>query len=324
MPPLEFHPILKRARWGGRRLGRTLGKPIGPESDYAESWELSDCGKDQSLVAGGPYDGWPLERLVRAKGPALLGQHDGLPRFPLLVKFLDATDRLSVQVHPDDRLARRFGWHDNGKTEAWVVLEAERGGRLYAGLKPEVDAKRLQEHLKAGTVAECLHAFEAEPGQCVVVPAGTVHAIGEGVLLAEIQQTCDVTFRLDDWGRVGPDGKPRPLHVEDALECVDFRRGPVNPAAPEPAPSGGAGHRVEELARCAHFVIRRHRAESPVTFRPRDRCHVFVATDGAAEVECGPHRSRLRRGGTLLVPASAGEVRLAPVDSVTFLETYVP
>ncbi len=232
MQPLRFQPILKRIRWGGRKLGTALGKPLGPETDYAESWEVVDHGEDQSLVVGGgAFDGWPLSRLMHEHNAPLMGRHAGTSQFPLLVKFLDAQENLSVQVHPDDELARQFDPAENGKTEAWVIIDAAPDSRLYVGLRSGVSANELTTGLASGSIEPLLHQVLVKPGDCVFVPAGTVHAIGAGVLLAEIQQSSDLTFRVDDWNRLGTDGKPRELHIDQAMKCIDFKSGPVDPVA---------------------------------------------------------------------------------------------
>ncbi len=182
MPPLRFRPLLKRTRWGGRRLGDVLHKPIGSEHDFAESWEICDHGDDQSVVDGGPFDGLTLRQLMAMYRVKLCGSERRLHQFPLLVKFLEANDRLSVQVHPDDLQARFFNPRENGKTEAWVILDAQPGSRIFAGLKRGIDPFRLQRHLAAGTVEECLHSYPARAGDCVVIPAGVetaLHVMGE-------------------------------------------------------------------------------------------------------------------------------------------------
>lgn len=322
MPPLRFRPILKRIRWGGRRLGTVLGKPIGDGADYAESWEISDHGADQSVAVGGPYDGWTLQRLVRQKPEALFGRHAGLAQFPLLVKFLDARDRLSLQVHPNDEQARRYDPRENGKTEAWVILDALPGSRLYAGLKSGVDREGLRAHLAAGTVDQCVHSFAVTPGDCVFIPAGTVHAIGEGILLAEIQQSSDLTFRLSDWGRVGQDGRPRALHIEESLACIDFERGPVGPIVPDLLREGNP--REEELVRCPHFVIRRYAGTAPVSIRGEGEFHILMMLRGSAEVSCGGFVESLRMGETLLVPADSPEILVAPREEMALLDAFLP
>jgi mannose-6-phosphate isomerase len=283
--PLKFMPLLKRIRWGGRRLGSILNKAIGPYSDYAESWEICDHGADQSVVESGPWRGRNLHELVGGHAGELLGRHCGLSQFPLLLKFLDAHDRLSVQVHPNDEQAPRFVPNERGKTEAWVILAAEPGSCVYAGLNPSVDEPALREALQNGTVEQCLHRLEVTAGDCLFIPAGTVHAIGEGILLAEVQQASDLTFRLFDWNRLGTDGKPRALHIAESLACIDFGRGPMKkmiPAVIRDADGGalGAGRFVEELVRCPYFVIRRHTLSEPSTLPADERCRIMMGLEG--------------------------------------------
>ena len=220
---------MRRLIWGGRRLGTVLHKPIGDESDYAESWELSDYHDQVSVVEEGSLAGATLRDLVRSRGDELLGQALG-PRdqFPLLVKFIDAHQDLSVQVHPDDETGRRLA-NDNGKTETWVILDTEPGSLIYAGLKQGVGRDEFAAAIAAGKVEHLLHSFEPRPGDCILIEAGTVHAIGAGVLLAEIQEMSDATFRIYDWGRMGPDGKPRQLHFARGDGIDRFRPRPGRP-----------------------------------------------------------------------------------------------
>jgi len=322
MQLLEFQPLIKRIRWGGIRLGTVLGKPIGEATDTAESWEISDHGDDQSIVISGGYESWPLKKIVQEEGGALFGRHASRTQFPLLVKFLDAADRLSVQVHPNDQQARKFDPNENGKTEAWVIIEAEPGSRLYAGLKTGVHRDRLAESLSNGTVEDCLHSFLVKAGDCVFIPAGTVHAIGEGVLLAEIQQSSDLTFRLYDWGRVGADGKPRELHIEEALGCIDFDRGPVGPVKPKVISTNS--HRVEELVQNEFFVMRRHTTQSSFTIAADDRFHVLMQLAGESKIIDGDDERPFKRGQTFLLPADRAETEIVPAGETVMLETFLP
>lgn len=322
MHPLALNPILKRIRWGGRRLGDALGKPIGPESDYAESWEVADHADDQSVVEGGELNGWTLHRVVAERNRELFGRHAGRVQFPLLVKFLDASDRLSVQVHPDDALAHEFDPGENGKTEAWVVLDAAPGSLLYVGLLPEIDEGRLRDAVRNETLEQCLHAFTVKSGDCVFVPAGTVHAIGEGILLAEIQQSSNLTFRLFDWGRVGIDGKPRPLHVDQAMRCIDFDRGPVQPRTPVPVPD--SAWKSEELVRCAYFVAQRHRPDSRHSCPPDDRFHVWMMLTGRARLSTADWSRELSTGQTLLLPAERDVMNVDPGSDCCILDAFLP
>ncbi|MCA9268615.1 MAG: class I mannose-6-phosphate isomerase, partial [Planctomycetales bacterium] len=212
--PLRMQPLFRRYLWGGRRLQTVLDKPLGSGDDYAESWEIVDHGADQSVVAAGPLAGKPLADIVAQHTRELFGRHAPLAQFPLLFKLLDCNRNLSVQVHPNDQQAAALDPPDLGKTEAWVILDAAPGSVIYAGLERDCDAAALEQAISAGRVDACLGRFEPQRGDCVFIPAGTVHALGAGLLVAEIQQASDTTFRLFDWNRVGADGRPRPLHLE--------------------------------------------------------------------------------------------------------------
>lgn len=253
MDLLTFTPLLKRLVWGGRRLGELLGKPLGQHDDYAESWEIVDHGTDQSIVDRGPLAGTSLRQLLIERPTELLGRDAaaGADGFPLLLKFLDCQRVLSVQVHPNDDEARRLPMPDRGKTEAWYVVAANPESRIYAGLLPGVDAQALERAIAQGRCEECLHVLHPRPGDCLFIPAGTVHALGEGLVVAEIQQSSDTTFRLFDWNRVDANGLPRELHVRQALAVTDFRRGPVLPQPPTHDPDG-----LQTLVRCHAFVLR--------------------------------------------------------------------
>jgi mannose-6-phosphate isomerase len=318
--PLRFRPIFRQYIWGGRRLETVLGKTLGPGDRYAESWEICDHDADQSVVESGPLAGTTLHDLVSHHGAALLGRHHPQPRFPLLWKFLDAAQTLSVQVHPDDARAARLDPPDMGKTEAWVILAAEPGSKVYAGLKPGVDRPRLADAMRQGTCESCLHAFNGKPQDCVFLPAGTVHALGQGLLVAEIQQASDVTYRLFDWNRLGVDGKPRPLHVEQALEAIDYTRGPVGPQ--QPRPTGRPG--VDRLVECDKFVLDRWEFDQPQEAGGDQRCHIVAVLEGTVEVEGDPTGAALGRGQTALLPAMLGKTTLRPLDKTVLLDAYIP
>lgn len=334
--PLRLRPILKQARWGGRQLGEVLGRPIGPESDWAESWEVADCPGAKSVIAGGPHEGETLADLLRKFPRQLLG--DGFseaaaetsPAFPLLIKYLDAADVLSVQVHPNDAQAARMHPGQRGKTEAWVILDARLDSRLYCGLKAGIDREQLREAIDSGTVADCLHEVPARRGDCLFIPAGTVHAIGGGILLAEVQQSSDLTFRLDDWGRLGADGQPRPLHIEQSLECIDFARGPVNPVIPQRADAGSPPVEtvVETLVDCEYFSIRRHVIPQTQQLPAAAGCRILLAIEGQGTLQSGGVTDQLERAAVRLIPAACGELTVIPDgDSpgrLTVLEVGIP
>ena len=318
--PLRFEPLFRRYLWGGRKLGTLLGKPIGEGNDYAESWEVVDRGADQSRVAAGPLAGTLLGDLVRDRGAELLGRHHPLPVFPLLLKFLDCEKTLSVQVHPDDKMAARLNPPDLGKTEAWVVLTAEPGSFIYAGLKRGFDRAALEREVQRGTCDLCLHRFQPQPGDCLFLPAGTVHALGAGLMITEIQQSSDATFRLFDWNRVGPDGMPRPLHVRQALEAIDYRRGSVDPLLPKQTERP----HVERLVTCEKFVLDRWRFDQAEMIGGDERFHLVVVLEGAVQVGGDPTAEPLEIGQSMLLPAGLGKCLLTPTKRATLLDIYLP
>ncbi len=321
--PLRFKPILRRLIWGGRRLGTVLHKPIGDESDYAESWELSDYHDQVSVIAEGSLAGATLRDLVRSRGDELLGKALG-PRdqFPLLVKFIDAHQALSVQVHPDNETGRRLA-NDNGKTETWVILDTEPGSLIYAGLKQDVERDEFAAAIHSGTVEHVLHSFEPRPGDCILIEAGTVHAIGAGVLLAEIQEMSDATFRIYDWGRKGPDGKPRQLHLREAMESIDFDRGPVGPLSPVAQPIAGGGT-SERLARSHYFAMERLTLVQPTPVGAAERFTIVMGLKGTSTIEHGGNRFPLEFGQTLLLPAALEQCAIAPRGEASVLTCVVP
>jgi mannose-6-phosphate isomerase len=321
--PLIFEPILRRLVWGGRRLGTLLGKPIGDGDDYAESWEIADYHDSVSVVRDGPLAGTTLRDLVRSRPRELFGRaHADLSQFPLLIKLIDARETLSVQVHPDDALGRSLA-DDNGKTEAWVVLDAEPGSLIYAGLKPGVDREQFEAAVRSGDVEPLLHRFEPRPGDCVLIEAGTAHAIGAGVLLVEVQQTSDATFRIFDWNRKGGDGKPRELHIDKAMRAIDFGRGPVDPIVPRPLVLEDGNVR-EALAQCPYFQLERWTLKEPQEVGRDDRFTAVMVLSGEVRVGLGEDEPSLGRGRTLLLPATIGPQALTPIGRAVVLTCQQP
>ncbi len=320
LTPLRFEPVFRRYLWGGRKLGTLLGKPIGEGGDYAESWEVVDRSQDQSRVAYGPLAGKTLGELVAAYGAELLGQDHPQGRFPLLLKFLDCEKVLSVQVHPDDATAARLNPPDLGKTEAWVVLAAEPGSFIYAGLKRGFDRAALAREVQRGTCELCLHRIEPKAGDCIFLPAGAIHALGAGLVIAEIQQSSDATFRLFDWNRRGSDGQPRPLHIEQSLEAIDYELGPVNPQRPR---ATDRPH-VERLVECDKFVLDRWRFDQPQTIGGDERFHLLAVLEGEIEVAGDPAGQPLRKAQTMLLPAVVGACQVKPITASVVLNIYLP
>jgi mannose-6-phosphate isomerase len=320
LPPLQFKPIFRDYLWGGRRLAAELGKALPAGTQVAESWEIVDHGQDQSVVADGPLAGATLHKLVADHSEEIFGRHPPGQQFPLLLKFLDAQKTLSVQVHPNDEQAARLDPPDLGKTEAWVVLAAEPGAKIWAGLKQGVNRSRLTRAVADGACEECLHEFEPVVGDAILIEAGTVHAIGAGLVLAEIQQASDTTYRLFDWNRLDRDGKPRTLHVEQALGVINYERGPVNPGRPQ---ATDRAH-IERLAACDKFVLDRWRLAGPVALETDRRFHILAVVEGGLTASAAGVIHRLQRGSTMFVPACCGNVQLAPQGRGVLLDMYLP
>jgi mannose-6-phosphate isomerase len=311
--------------WGGRRLRDVLGHPVKSDEPHGESWVISDHPMHRSIVADGPRAGWSLREFMEQERPALLGpaaEAHGV--FPWLVKFLDAHDRLSVQVHPDDEAAKRLSPGEGGKTEAWFVLDAAPGSRIHAGLLPGVDEKRLRAALAAGTVAECLHQFEPRPGDCLFLQAGTVHAVGGGVLLAEVQQTSDATFRLFDWGRRDAQGRTRPLHVEQALACIDWQRGPVTPLRVERFAAAGSGSVRQPLVRCPYFVLEYVEQGDAFVWGGEERLQAVLVLRGRGRLETAWGEADVAPGQAWLLPAAMKPARCRPEPSLALLLCSLP
>jgi mannose-6-phosphate isomerase len=325
--PLRFFPYLRPMVWGGRRLGDVLGKPLPTADNYGESWDVSDHPHHRSVVATGPRVGQTLRQLMETERADLLGPAAAShPTFPWLVKFLDCNDWLSVQVHPPEDAVQRLWPGEGSKTEAWFVLDVAPGSRIYAGLLPGTDEARLRQALQAGTVADCLHQFEPRPGDCVFLPAGTVHAVGGGVLMAEVQQTSDATFRLFDWNRRDAHGKTRTLHVEEALACIDWTAGPVRPHHAEafrnPDVSGGPDR--QPLVECRYFTMEHLRLRQPFTFAGTGQMGLVVVLKGRGRMRTADGEEALEPGQAWVLPASLAPAVCRPEMALCLLHCTLP
>ncbi len=309
--PLTFEPILKDKVWGGRRLV-DVNKTLPGDGPVGESWDLVDLPGDQSVVRAGPARGASLEQLIHSWGPLLMGSAglDG-GRFPLLVKYLDACQTLSVQVHPDAETAAKLGGRP--KSEAWYILGVQPGGVIYRGLKQGTDREALAAALASGEVEQLLEAEQVEPGDLVPVPPGTVHAIGAGVLLAEVQQPSDTTYRVYDWGRLGLDGKPRDLHVEQALQSIHFGEAPPPIIRTGSVPVAMFRFRLVDLTPGETATIAE---EGPV---------VVVGLYGGARLEACVFEETCGLGDVVLLPAACRPARVAAgAGGARLLEVIFP
>lgn len=323
--PLRFEPIFQPRIWGGRQLARLFGSLPGDEP-IGEAWVLSDRDDHPSRVADGPLAGRTITEILQADPTAILGrQAEQHRRFPLLLKFLDARETLSVQVHPTDRHTHLLPAGERGKTEAWVVLDAEQASRIYAGLAPQTTPEKMRAAVTEQRLAGLLASFVPKPGDGVMLHAGTVHALGGGVVLFEVQQNSDVTFRLHDWDRLdGKTGKPRTLHIEEALGCTNFAAGPVGPVTP--ALQTATPVRREQLFDCDFFRLWRLSAHDPFPIGAENACRVLVGITGRATMEYRLGQIDFGPGSVVLWPAQlgVGNCRPASAENLVLLEIALP
>jgi len=320
--PLKFRPIIKDKIWGGTRLKTLLNKKT--KTDKAgESWEISGYPGNISKVRNGFLSGNSLEEIIEVYMGDLVGDHvfdEFGTLFPLLIKFIDANDALSVQVHPDDKLAEiQFG--SFGKTEMWYIIEAEKDAEIIVGFNREVDKSIYGQHLENRTLLDILNKEKAAPGDVFFLPAGRIHAIGAGIMLAEIQQTSDATLRIYDFDRVDEKGNPRELHTEKALEAIDF--GNINQfkTSYDKIPD-----QLNELARCRYFTTNFIHLSSPLEreYGMIDSFVVYICLSGSLTIYYrNGEREPLSKGETVLIPADLKHIRLVPDGGSKLLEVYI-
>jgi mannose-6-phosphate isomerase len=321
---MRFEPIYQYRLWGGRHLADLLTAPLPGNGPIGEAWILSDRDDHQSVVSNGPLKGQTIAQLMQKEQEQLLGKLAWrFKRFPLLLKFLDVHEMLSVQVHPSDLQRNYLPAGEHGKTEAWVVLETGPDSRIYAGLKPGTTADNLKQSLTNGTIADHLSYFTPKPGDGVFIPAGTVHSLGGDVVVFEVQQNSDVTFRLYDWNHIDKKtGKPRLLQVDQALACIDFTQSPTKPVVP--AVEAIAPVRKEMLFHCEHFDLWRFQGQSPFTVGEIEVPRVLVCTEGNGQIEYNDAIYTIGKGDIFLLPAMVGVCTFKPQSAVTLLEIALP
>ncbi|MBQ3162492.1 MAG: class I mannose-6-phosphate isomerase [Oscillospiraceae bacterium] len=308
MYPIKLTPAFKDYLWGGTRLRDDFGK----DCDYdkvAESWELS-CHKDgNSVVANGEHAGKTLAQYIETEGKAVLGTNCGrFEQFPILIKLIDAKDNLSVQVHPNNEYAQRVEG-EYGKTEMWYIVDCDEGAELLYGFKKEVSKDEFAARIKDNTLLEITKSVPVKKGDVFFIEAGTLHAIGKGILIAEIQQNSNTTYRIYDYGRVGADGKPRELHIDKAVEVTD-----LCPAKPYPVTEAfeenGAVKRL--LSKCEYFTVYSVDVAEKASFNADETSfHNVLILEGNAELVCGDTTLALKKGDSVFVPANCGEYTIA-------------
>jgi mannose-6-phosphate isomerase len=320
--PLKFNGIFKEKIWGGRNLADLFDKRLPPGALVGESWEVSDREGDQSVVAEGPLEGVTLHELVTRYGDRLVGNCPlANGRFPLLFKILDAHRTLSVQVHPTDELALEYDEADPGKTEMWYVLAAEDGAQIMLGLQPGVGKKEFQTAIETGGLEQCLNYLKVKAGDAFFLPAGSVHALGEGIVLVEIQENSDLTYRVYDWGRVGADGKPRELHLDKALHATNFES-PVSRRACGVTLTEGDNRRTV-LTACRYFATEVLEVDGAHIVKGTGNTFTILFFEqGTPRVVWEGGELQARRGESVLIPAEV--VGWSVEGKSKLLKFYVP
>ncbi len=322
--PLVLDPIFKHRIWGGRRLAELLGKKLPAGEPIGESWESSCRAGDNSRIANGALAGSTIADALETHREALLGPAlSRRKRFPLLNKFVDAHDLLSVQVHPDERVAAQFAGAE-AKTEAWYVIHADPGASLVKGLRPGVTKESFADAVRNDTVPALLNSVPVSAGDMVYVPAGCVHAMGGGLVVCEIQENSDTTYRVYDWARVDADGKPRQLHVEQAMQAINFEdRSPDKVAPIEVAE--GRNTRTYLIA-CPHFAMQKLALKEPsIESTGGRRFESLMVLDGSAAIRTRDGgETRIFAGDSALIPACLGDYTIAPSGGVKILRVFVP
>ena len=310
--PLMFKPVYKNYIWGGDRIARRYGRSL-PPGIYAESWEITDRAEGINVVVNGSLAGKDIHELTQTYGIELLGRP--LERFPLLIKLIDSKEHLSVQVHPDEAAAKAVG--GEAKAEMWYVLDADPGAEVFVGFQPGVNEARFREALAAGRVGDLLKHVSVHQGDIIYIPGGCVHTIGAGGLILEVQQNSDTTYRVFDWDRVGLDGKPRELHIEQAMKVIHWQgctATPPLPAAPAEAPLKG-GLIVERL-RTPHFRFEELAVTGMLDCPLNTHSfHALFLEKGLVRIKSGSVLVDVTPGTTILMPDCLKKYEMANLDT---------
>ena len=310
MKAIKLNPAFKDYLWGGTKLRDEYGKKCELDK-VAESWELS-CHKDGcSVVADGEYAGLTLPQYIEKAGKAVLGTDcEKFEYFPILIKLIDAKQNLSVQVHPDNDYAMRVEG-EYGKTEMWYVVDCEPGAGLLYGFKHEISKEEFRRRIEDNTLLEVTNRVEVHPGDVFFIEAGTLHAIGEGILIAEIQQNSNTTYRVYDYGRVGADGKPRQLHIEKAIDVTRLAPATRPCGRPQAKPEAFDGGSVLPLASCDYFTVKEMEVTSHAALMADEKSfHSLLLLDGSLTLSMGGEKLEMKKGDSVFVPAGSGDYTL--------------
>ncbi|WP_422007034.1 type I phosphomannose isomerase catalytic subunit [Roseivirga pacifica] len=321
--PLKFDTIFKDKIWGGEKINTILGKDFSPLPNCGETWEISGVPGNLSKVSEGPLKGWTLPELIEEFKEELVGKKvfdQYGTEFPLLVKFIDAAQDLSIQVHPNDKLAKAR--HNSlGKSEMWYIFQADEDAKLISGFNKDTNQQEYLEYLESGRLTEILNEEEVNAGDCFYLPAGRVHTIGKGLLLAEIQQSSDVTYRIYDFDRTDDQGNKRELHTEQALDALDYKhyseyKTPYKKALNEAVPLVKSQYFQTNLLEFTTGIIREH-------YR-KDSFVIYTCVQGEAQIECMGQTTKISMGNAVLIPQKAPEIHLRTNSGFKMLETFMP
>jgi len=318
---LKFEPILKNKIWGGEKLVSILNKKS-DQKDLGESWELSDVEGDTSVVANGDLKGRNLKELIKQYKGALVGEkvYEGFgDTFPLLIKFIDAKEALSIQLHPHDDLAMKR--HNSfGKTEMWYVMQADEKANLIVGFQKDVTKEEYLYHLNNKSLLDILNVDEVQKGDVYFIPTGRVHAIGAGVMLAEIQQTSDITYRVYDWDRQDAHGNYRDLHTEEAIDAIDYKA-----QSSYKTEYSKLQNQPSEMVTCPYFTTNILPVEGEVSVNHQDKSSfiIYMCVAGNVTFSKEEHREDLTMGETILVPASMKNFTIHSSENSELLEVYI-
>lgn len=320
--PLKFDPIYQYRIWGGRKLEHLLSKPLPDEDTIGEAWVLSDRKDHASKVNAGKLKGATITKLMEDYRYEIMGKiANHFDHFPLLLKFLDCNEVLSVQVHPSDDQKEYIPKGDSGKTEAWVVLETTENSLIYAGLKKGTNKENLLESIKNKSVKDRIHSFVPKKDDAVFIHSGTVHTL-QGTVVFEVQENSDVTFRLYDWDRTDPKtGKKRDLQLDKAMACIDFDQveiGPVNPVKSKNIEN------AEKLFDNNHFKLWRIKNTSKFSVGIKDEPTILVGIEGKGTVKYDDNEYGIDKGEVMLLPAIIGPLNFIPEKEITILQIAIP
>lgn len=318
--PFKLGPVYKQTIWGGTNIKKHFGRKT-PFDKVAESWDVTCRDDGMNIVENGGLRGKTLKAVLDKYGEKILGASSTGKygeRFPLLIKIIDAADKLSVQVHPDDDFARKNG-EANGKNELWYIVAAKKGAKLVWGLKENITKEGFREAVKDGTVEETLHTVPVKPGDSFFIKAGTVHAILDGILLMEIQQNSNTTYRIYDWGRVGKDGKPRELHVAKAIDAIHFGKPLTKDSQASVVKKGDT--QIQTIIRSKFFDIDKIAVESEYANTTHDSFLTVNVIEGTGKITSDKFEEDLKAGDALLLPAYLGDYKIS--GKIKFLQTSV-